>query len=69
MNVRFDLVFVDGRARRFCLSAGWALLRPGGVMALHDAQRPLYHDVLFSLGQPLLLEPWRRGQLAILRKP
>jgi hypothetical protein len=61
---------VDGRARRFCLKAGWDLLRPGGVLVLHDAQRTDYHDVLFSLGpSPVLLEPWRRGQLALVRKP
>jgi predicted O-methyltransferase YrrM len=69
LNVLFDLVFVDGRARRFCLRAGWMLLRPGGVLLLHDAQRRPYHDVLFSLGPPLLLEPWRQGQMALLRKP
>lgn len=62
----FDLVLVDGRARRFCLRAGWALLRPGGLLILHDAQRPEYHDALFALGNPLLLEPWKQGQLALL---
>lgn len=69
LGVLFDLILVDGRARRFCLSAGWRLLRPGGVLVLHDAQRPQYHDVLFSLGRPVLLEPWRRGQIGLLRKP
>jgi hypothetical protein len=69
LGTRFDFVLVDGRARRFCLTAGWELLRPGGALVLHDAQRREYQDVLFSLGPPLLLEPWRRGQLALLRKP
>lgn len=69
LGVPFDLVLVDGRARRFCLQAGWMVLRPGGLLVLHDAQRPEYHEVLFSLGQPVLLEPWRRGQIALLRKP
>jgi hypothetical protein len=70
LGIRFDFVLVDGRARRFCLRAGWDLLRPGGVLLLHDAQRTDYHDVLFSLGpRPHLLEPWRRGQLALLSKP
>jgi predicted O-methyltransferase YrrM len=68
LGVTFDFVLVDGRARRFCLPAGWALLRPGGLLILHDAQRVQYHDVLFSLGQPLLLEPWRRGQIGLLRR-
>ena len=70
LGIRFDFVLVDGRARRFCLQAGWDLLHPGGVLLLHDAQRLDYHDVLFALGpEPRLLEPWRRGQLALLRKP
>jgi hypothetical protein len=70
LGIRFDFVLVDGRARRFCLKAGWDLLRPGGVLLLHDAQRLDYHDALFALGpEPRLLEPWRRGQLALLRKP
>jgi len=68
LGVRFDFVLVDGRARRFCLRAGWELLAPGGVLLLHDAQRPEYRDVLFSLGNPELLEPWSRGQLGVLRK-
>jgi methyltransferase family protein len=69
LGVLFDWVFVDGRARSFCLSAGWNLLRPGGLLVLHDAQRPEYQDVLSSLGRPLLLTPWRKGQVALLRKP
>jgi len=69
LGTRFDFVFVDGRARRFCLTAGWALLRPGGIILLHDAQRPLYHDALYSLGEPVMLEPWRRGQIGFLKKP
>lgn len=65
----FDFVLVDGRARRFCMPVGWQLLGPGGIMAIHDAQRPIYHPVIESLGQPLFLEPWERGQICILRKP
>lgn len=70
LGIHFDFVLVDGRARRFCLKTGWELLRPGGALVLHDAQRTDYHEVLFSLGPPpRLLDPWRRGQLAVLRKP
>ena len=69
LGINFDAVLVDGRARRFCLAAGWALLRAGGLLVLHDAQRADYRDALLSLGTPLLLEPWSRGQLALLTKP
>jgi hypothetical protein len=69
LGVPFDFVLVDGRARRFCLPAGWTLLRPGGLLALHDAQRTEYREVLDALGPARYLAPWRRGQLALLRKP
>jgi len=65
---RFDFVLVDGRARRFCLPAGFARLEPGGALVLHDAQRPEYHDALHALGPVEYLEPWVQGQLAIVRK-
>lgn len=65
----FDFVLVDGRARCFCMPVGWKLLKPGGVMAIHDAQRAIYQPVIAGLGEPLFLEPWERGQICILRKP
>jgi predicted O-methyltransferase YrrM len=64
-----DLVLVDGRARCFCLAEGFRLLRPGGVLLLHDAQRVGYHAALARLGKPIFLEPWALGQLALVRKP
>lgn len=36
----FDLILVDGRARVECMAVGWDRLSPGGIMLLHDAQRP-----------------------------
>jgi hypothetical protein len=69
LGVCFDLVLVDGRARSFCMPAGWMLLRPGGMLVLHDAQRPQYRAVLCSLGRPILLEPYRQGQIGLLVKP
>ena len=65
----FDAVFVDGRARRFCISAGFELLRPGGVLILHDAQRTDYHDVVNGLGKARFLQPWAQGQVCVLEKP
>lgn len=69
LGIAFDLVLVDGRARCFCLREGFELLRPGGVIILHDAQRTQYHGALRSLGKAVFLEPWHQGQIALVRKP
>lgn len=65
----FDLVLVDGRARAFCIRQGFELLRPGGTLVLHDAQRSEYHQALHAVGRPVFLEPWEQGQLCLVRKP
>lgn len=64
----FDFVLVDGRARCFCVKEGFRLLRDGGVLVLHDAQREQYHDALRSIGDPVFLEPWKQGQIALVKK-
>ncbi len=43
LNKRFDMVIVDGRARAECLKIGSILMKEGGLLALHDAQRIQYH--------------------------
>ena len=64
-----DLAFIDGRARNHCIPFAWALLRAGGVLVVHDAQRDLYRPALQSLGPaPRWLDPWVRGQICIVRK-
>lgn len=68
LGKKFDFVLVDGRARCFCLATGFALLRPGGVLVLHDAQREEYHAALNALATPTFLEPWEQGQLCVIRK-
>jgi len=69
LGIAFDFVLVDGRARCFCLAAGWRLLRPGGVMMLHDAQRPEYRQAIAALPAARFLSPWRRGQICLFAKP
>jgi len=69
LGTTFDLVLVDGRARTFCMRAGWELLVPGGVMLVHDAQRPEYRSTLATFPRTALLEPYYQGQVAIIRKP
>lgn len=70
LGTTFDFVLVDGRARSFCIAAGWQLLRPGGVLVVHDAQRPEYHPALHGLNaRPVFLEPFGNGQICLVRKP
>ena len=69
LGVEADFVLVDGRARTFCLKAGWELLRPGGVLVLHDAQREEYHATVKSFPDYHFFEPWTQGQVALMRKP
>jgi hypothetical protein len=39
---RFDVVFIDGHVRGACLTAARERVAPGGVICLHDGQRPWY---------------------------
>ena len=64
----FDFVLVDGRARRFCITEGFALLRKDGLLILHDAERTEYHDVMRAVGTPFFLTPWKQGQVCLLHK-
>lgn len=65
MGVEPDVIFVDGRARRFCIREGLRIVRPGGLVILHDAQRRYYHDAIPP--SALFLEPWRQGQVCLMR--
>lgn len=38
----FDLVFVDGRMRGACLMLAKNMVKPSGVIILHDAEREFY---------------------------
>lgn len=70
LGMTFDFILVDGRARVHCLKAGWPLLRSGGVILIHDAQRTVYHPTIHKLGgKPVFLEPWHQGQICFIRKP
>lgn len=42
INKIFDVIIVDGRKRRRCMEKAKRLLKPGGVIFLHDAQRSWY---------------------------
>jgi hypothetical protein len=64
----FDLILVDGRARVHCLREAIELVRPGGVIVTHDAQREVYRPALEQIGTPIWLDPWRQGQICIVRR-
>ncbi len=69
LGYTYDLILVDGRARTHCLRAGFELLRPGGVIVIHDAHRAEYRSTIESLPNHLFLEPWVQGQICVSRKP
>ncbi len=68
LGLTFDCIFVDGRARNFCIETGWEILEKGGLMIIHDAQRVIYHETIARMGTPIYLTPWRRGQVCLLPK-
>ena len=41
---KYDVILVDGRKRRRCLLETSKMLKPGGVVLLHDARRTYYHS-------------------------
>lgn len=46
---RFDIVFIDARFRRHCLKTAKEVLKPGGIIVMHDAQKPHYHEGMANL--------------------
>lgn len=41
---KYDLIFVDGRERETCLYLAKERLNEGGIVILHDAERPNYQE-------------------------
>jgi len=56
LGVQFDLILVDGRFRRRCLLTALDVLKPGGLVILHDAQKAHYHSSLAGLTHLEFLE-------------
>ena len=42
LGLKFDMIIIDGRKRRRCLLEAKKLLKKGGLIILHDAQRHYY---------------------------
>ena len=60
LNFKFDMVIVDGRKRRRCLLNAAKILKPGGTVFLHDAERNYYHCAFkeFKNGKFLSKKLW-----------
>jgi len=43
LGEKYNVIFVDGRKRRRCMLEASKLLKPGGMVLLHDARRTYYH--------------------------
>jgi hypothetical protein len=69
LGLQPDLALVDGRARSLCIAEAMRILRPGGVVILHDAQRGEYHEAMHAAGRAVFLQPWNQGQVALVTKP
>lgn len=39
---KFDIVIIDARFRRRCLEVAMQVVAPGGIVVMHDAQKPHY---------------------------
>jgi hypothetical protein len=64
LGMKFDAIFVDGRKRRRCLLEASQLVAEGGIVLLHDAERPYYQCAWSSYryGQRIGDELWIAAQ-------
>lgn len=67
LGKKFDVVFVDGRKRRRCVIEAKDLVTEGGVVFLHDAERPHYHSAFTHFPRSRFLSG--RLWLGTLEKP
>jgi len=44
LDLKFDFILIDGRGRKHCLEEAQELLRPEGIVVVHDANRPQYFE-------------------------
>jgi predicted O-methyltransferase YrrM len=62
----FDLVVIDGRARRVCLERAYDLVTPEGAVILHDANREHYLVPANRYPHRVLLQDYRRSAGGLL---
>lgn len=66
LGVRFDFIFIDGRARTACLAQAFELVSERGLVILHDANRDHYVQDLPPFAHLLRLTDYRRNRGGIL---
>lgn len=60
---KYDLIFIDGTKRVRCLQEGLNLLKPDGIVILHDAQRVKYKEGMRLYNGQKLSEKLWKGKL------
>jgi len=56
----FDIVLVDGMAREECIIRAEKLLKPDGLLIVHDANRRKYHPLVKAFPHYLIFEDFRK---------
>jgi hypothetical protein len=64
LGIKFDFIFIDGRARRECIKLAFTLASPDGVVIVHDANRDSYFTDLPPFSSTLLLQDYRHHRKA-----
>jgi len=61
LNKKFDIIYVDGTKRTNCLREATLLLKEGGFVLLHDAQRETYQKTMneYYNGEFLCPKLWK----------
>jgi len=55
----YDFILVDGRARNHCIQKAFGLIKPEGVVVLHDANRKSYHASFERYSNQVLFRGYR----------
>jgi predicted O-methyltransferase YrrM len=66
LRVKFDFIFIDGRARRDCLKKAFDLISDDGVVIVHDANRDYYVSDMPPFANVLRLTDYRKKRGGIL---
>lgn len=67
-NKKYDIVLVDGRHRSRCMINGQNLLKPNGVMLLHDSHRPVFSDGIVAVSEYMNCEKAGKTFLRCVKK-
>lgn len=58
-NILYDFILIDGRARVDCLNKSKEMLSDNGIVMLHDANRPQYHQAFDQYKNGILFSDQR----------